>query len=112
MRFPQKVLLSLAVVAACGSSVLALPIHVVNLRGQLAVAPIPEPLPIPCEKQNWTNADRGCLSWTAPQDKMGQATTVTPRKIDGPVAAGRVRRHEKPAEGHPLNQNRPATRFT
>jgi hypothetical protein len=90
MRFPQKVLLSFAVVAACGSSVLALPIHVVNFRGQLAVAPIPEPRPIPCEKQNWTNADRGFLSWTAPEVKTG-ATTVTPRKIDGPVAAGRAK---------------------
>jgi hypothetical protein len=91
MRFPQKVLLSFAVVAACDSSILALPVHVVNLRRQLAVAPIPEPLPIPCEKQNWTNADHGCLSWTASHGKTGQATTVTPRKIDGPVAAGRAK---------------------
>jgi hypothetical protein len=91
MRFPQKVLLSFAAVAACGLSMLALPVHVVNLQRQLAVAPIPEPLPIPREKQNWTNADRGCLSWTASHDKSGQATTVTPRKIDGPVAADRAK---------------------
>ena len=82
MRFPQKVLVSLAVVVVCGSSVFALPAPV--------VAPIPEPLPLPCSKQNWTNADRICLSWTAPRDKTGQTITVAPRKIDGPVA-GRVR---------------------
>jgi len=90
MRFPHKVLLSLAVVAVCGSSVLAPPIHVVNLRGQLAVAPIPEPLPLPCEKQDWTNADRGCLSWTAPRDKKRQ-TTVAPRQFDGYASVGVVR---------------------
>jgi hypothetical protein len=77
MRFPQKVFLSFAAVIVCGSSVLALPTHVATLRARPVVAPIPEPLPLPCAKQNWTNADRGCLSWTAPRDKTRQTTVAS-----------------------------------
>jgi hypothetical protein len=91
MRFPQKVVLSFAVVVVCGSSVLALPSHFAGLRSGAVMAPIPEPLPIPCSKQDWTNADRGCLSWTAPRERTGQATILAPRKIDGSVAAGRAK---------------------
>lgn len=29
--------------------------------------PIADPAPAPCEKQSWYNADRVCLSWTAPR---------------------------------------------
>ena len=76
MALPQKVLLSLAVVIVCGSSVLALPAHVAALRGRPVVAPISEPLPLPCSKQHWTNADRICLSWTAPLHGTHQTTTV------------------------------------
>jgi hypothetical protein len=80
MALPQKLLLSFAVVIICGSSVFALPAHVVTLRGRPVLTPVPEPLPLPCSKQSWTNADRGCLSWTAPRDKTLQATTVTSKE--------------------------------
>ena len=87
MALPQKLVLPFAVVAIFASSVLVLPAHVATFRGQPVVAPIPEPLPLPCSKQDWTNADRGCLSWTAPRDKTRQTTTVAPGEIDGaPVA--------------------------
>jgi hypothetical protein len=90
MALPRKLALSFAVVAIFASSVLAPPSHVATLQGRPVVAPIPEPLPLPCSEQNWTNADRVCLSWTAPRDKT-QTTTIAPRGIDGTVAAGRVR---------------------
>jgi hypothetical protein len=28
---------------------------------------IPDPPPLPCKMQSWYNADRVCLSWTAPR---------------------------------------------
>ena len=28
---------------------------------------IADPAPVPCQKQEWYNADRACLSWTAPR---------------------------------------------
>jgi hypothetical protein len=82
MAFPRKLVLPFAVVAIFASSVLIPPAHVATLRGRPVVAPIPEPLPLPCSKQDWTNADRGCLSWTAPRDKTRQTTTVAPGEID------------------------------
>ena len=49
--------------------VLMQPAHVTELwRPSAAVAPIPDPPPLPCNKQSWYNADRICLSWTAPRD--------------------------------------------
>ena len=91
MALPQKLVLPFAVVAIFASSVFAPPAHVDTLQDRSVIAPVPEPLPLPCSKQNWTNADRICLSWTAPREKTSQTTTVAPRKIDGPVVAGRVR---------------------
>ncbi len=82
MAFPQKLVLPFAVAALFASSVLIPPAPVATLRGQPVVAPIPEPLPLPCSKQDWTNADRGCLSWTAPRDKTRQTTTVPPAELD------------------------------
>jgi hypothetical protein len=76
MALPQKLVLPFAVVALFASSVLVPPAHVATLRGQPVVAPIPEPLPVPCSKQHWTNADRICLTWTAPRDEIRQTTTV------------------------------------
>jgi hypothetical protein len=76
MALSRKLVLSFAVVIICGSSVFALPAHVATLRDRPVVAPIPEPLPLPCRKQNWTNADRICLSWTAPREKAQQTTPV------------------------------------
>jgi len=32
------------------------------------------------EKQNWTNADRICLSWTAPRDNYKQPSLPTEDK--------------------------------
>jgi hypothetical protein len=72
MALRQKILVSLVVGIVCGSSVLVLPLHVADLWGTPVAAHIPDPLPLPCQRQNWTNADRICLSWTAPRDNMGQ----------------------------------------
>jgi hypothetical protein len=30
-------------------------------------SPIADPAPLPCKQQDWWNADRACLSWTAPR---------------------------------------------
>jgi len=76
MRFYRKVLVSFAVVIVSGASVLALPAPVAHLWDLPIVTHIPDPLPLPCRKQNWTNADRICLSWTAPRDNMRQTTAV------------------------------------
>ena len=76
MALSRKLVLSFAVVIICGSSVFALPAHVATLRDRPVVAPIPEPLPLPCRKQLWTNADRGCLTWTAPRDKTLQTAAA------------------------------------
>src|ERR1700742_3884888 len=45
-------------------------------QGRPVLTPIPAPLPLPCRKQHWTNADRICLTWTAPRDGAGQITTT------------------------------------
>jgi hypothetical protein len=76
MALRRKVIVSFAVGIISGASVLVLPAHVANLWGIPIVANIPDPLPVPCRRQNWTNADRICLSWTAPRDNMRQATAV------------------------------------
>ena len=74
MALRRKVFASLAVGMVTGASVLVLPAHVADLWGLPIVTRIPDPLPLPCRKQNWTNADRICLSWTAPRDNMRQTT--------------------------------------
>ena len=86
MALRQKMLVSLVVGIVCGSSVLVLPVHVADLWGTPVAAHIPDPLPLPCQRQNWTNADRICLSWTAPRDNMRQ-TTVVATDIDRVGAA-------------------------
>jgi hypothetical protein len=72
----RNVLVTFVVGIICGSSVLVLPAHVADLWGIHIVAHIPDPLPLPCRRQNWTNADRICLSWTAPRDNMSQTIAV------------------------------------
>jgi hypothetical protein len=47
-----------------------------DLWGLPVVAHIPDPLPLPCRSQNWTNADRICLSWTAPRDNTSHTIAV------------------------------------
>jgi hypothetical protein len=37
------------------------------LKPVVARAAIADPPAVPCRKQEWYNADRGCLSWTAPR---------------------------------------------
>jgi hypothetical protein len=73
----RKLLVSFAVGIMGGSSVLVLPAHVADLWALPIVAHIPDPLPLPCRRQNWTNADRICLSWTGPRDDKRQTTIVT-----------------------------------
>jgi hypothetical protein len=76
LELRRKVLVTFVVGIICGSSVLVLPAHVAELWGIPIVAHIPDPLPLPCRRQNWTNADRICLSWTAPRDNMSQTIAV------------------------------------
>ena len=91
MAFRRKVLVSFAVGIISGSSVLVLPAHVADLWGLPIVAHIPDPLPLPCRRQNWTNADRICLSWTAPRDNMRQTIAVaTDRDRSGAAAISRT----------------------
>jgi hypothetical protein len=78
MALRRKALISLAVSIIIGSSVRVLHTHGADLWGQPIVAHIPDPLPLPCRSQTWTNADRICLSWTAPRDNMRYTTTPKP----------------------------------
>jgi hypothetical protein len=51
--------------------------HVAELwRPSVVLAPIPDPHPLPCNNQSWYNADRICLSWTAPRDDARPAATA------------------------------------
>jgi hypothetical protein len=44
------------------------PAHVAELlKPAAARAPIANPPAVPCKRQEWYNADRACLSWTAPR---------------------------------------------
>jgi hypothetical protein len=70
-----------------GTSFLVLPAHVADLWGIPVVAHIPDPLPLPCQKQNWTNADRICLSWTAPRDDMSRTIVVATERHRSDAAA-------------------------
>jgi hypothetical protein len=36
-------------------------------RSQGTRARLPDPIPLPCDQQFWVNADRACLTWTAPR---------------------------------------------
>jgi hypothetical protein len=87
MRLYRKVLLSFAVVVVSGASVLALPAPVAHLWDLPIVTHIPDPLPLPCRKQNWTNADRICLSWTAPRDNTRQTMAVATERDQSRAAA-------------------------
>ena len=87
MALRRKVLVSFAVGIISGSSVLVLPAHVADLWGLPIVAHIPDPLPLPCRRQNWTNADRICLSWTAPRDNMSQTIVVATDRDRSDAAA-------------------------
>jgi hypothetical protein len=90
MTLSRKLFVSFAVAIIGGSSVLVLPAHVADLWALPIVAHIPDPLPLPCRRQSWTNADRVCLSWTAPRDDNRQTTIVaTDRNRSGAAAISR-----------------------
>jgi hypothetical protein len=82
-----KVFVFFVVSIICGSSVLVLPVHVADSWGIPVVAHIPDPLPLPCRRQNWTNADRICLSWTGPRDNMSQTIVVATDRDRSDAAA-------------------------
>jgi hypothetical protein len=37
---------------------------------QVATMRVPDPPAVPCKRQTWANADRGCLTWTVPQGEI------------------------------------------
>ena len=91
MDLRRKMLVSFAVGIISGASVLMLSAPVSDLWGLPIVAHIPDPMPLPCRKQDWTNADRICLSWTTPRDNMRQTTAVaTDRDQSGAAAISRT----------------------
>jgi hypothetical protein len=68
--------LSLAFAAATIGTLGALtqPAHVAELwRASAVLAPVPDPPARPCNRQSWYNADRICLSWTAPHGETRPA---------------------------------------
>jgi hypothetical protein len=87
LELRRKMLVSLVVGIICGSSVLVVPVHVADLWGKPVAAHIPDPLPLPCRRQNWTNADRICLSWTAPRDNMRQTIALATNRDRSDTAA-------------------------
>jgi hypothetical protein len=87
MALRGKVLVSFAVGIISGASVLVLSAHVADLWGIPVVAHIPDPLPLPCRRQNWTNADRICLSWTTPRSNMSQTIAAATYRDRSDVAA-------------------------
>lgn len=52
------------------------------LRPAVARAPIANPPAVPCNKQEWYNPDRGCLSWTAPRhENRDQQVALSPAPL-------------------------------
>ena len=54
---------------------------------------IPDPTPLPCDKQAWFNADRACLTWTAPRER--QETKILTRNVTASGASGRADLRER-----------------
>ena len=91
-------LLAVALVGSLIGLVLVPPaVDAWRLRGSLA--PIPDPPPLPCKKQSWPNADRVCLTWTAPRQaakadapgaRSGTATVASDSNRDAGATAGRM----------------------
>ena len=68
-----------------------IPLGVKAWQAHAARTLIPDPPPLPCDKQAWFNADRACLTWTAPRER--QATNIPPHSVSSHVtAAGTSRR--------------------
>jgi hypothetical protein len=59
------------------------PAHVAELlRPVVARAPIVDPPAVPCSRQEWYNADRACLTWTAPRpDYHEQQVAMSPAPL-------------------------------
>ena len=64
-----------------------------------SLAPIPDPPSLPCKKQSWHNADRICLTWTAPRAaakadapgaRRGAAMVTSDSNRGAGAAAGRM----------------------
>jgi hypothetical protein len=58
----------------------------------VAAARIPDPPAVPCSMQAWPNADRKCLTWTAPRAEVAEAktdgATTDGAKTDGASKVG------------------------
>ena len=68
MAFRRYVSIAFAAGVIGTLGVLTQSAHVAELwTPSVARTPIPDPPPLPCKKQDWYNADRICLSWTAPR---------------------------------------------
>jgi hypothetical protein len=74
MAFLRNLTIVLALGLLVNLGVMALPGHLANAwRVGATTTPIPDPPPLPCSKQSWPNADRVCLSWTAPREALPAA---------------------------------------
>jgi hypothetical protein len=53
----------------------------------VAAARIPDPPAVPCGMQAWPNADRKCLTWTAPRAEVAEAKTDGASKVGAAAPA-------------------------
>jgi len=70
----RRVFASFAIIAAgclIGLIVISPAGHAWMSRATFSQSPAPSTLP--CKKQQWPNADRVCLTWTAPRETDGSA---------------------------------------
>jgi hypothetical protein len=81
LSFNPGVVLSLGIIGVLG--VLALPsklsLATTPISGN---TPIPAPPPLPCNQQSWWNADRVCLTWTAPRNEARNDDSWRPSARD------------------------------
>ena len=62
----------LAVAAIATIASIAVSYGTETVRLYAMTSRIPDPPTVPCKQQSWVNADRACLTWTAPRkDKAG-----------------------------------------
>ena len=57
-------------------------------RPLFARAPALDPPTVPCSKQGWPNADRICLTWTAPRETAGAVSVGGQHVRMGGAGAG------------------------
>jgi hypothetical protein len=97
MAFSRYVSVAFAAGLVGTISSLIQPAHVAELwSAPVARAPIPDPPPLPCKKQSWYNADRICLSWTAPRNNTQHSQLRlmgSPTKVE--VAANRLSENKR-----------------